>query len=100
GYTILDAGEVTRALTICNQHPGPIHLLITDALALEARVPDPADRFTSKRPEMKTLYLSHHELKPDTNFLLKPIRIVDLLRKVREVLDQGPKPARHSLSGE
>jgi PAS domain S-box-containing protein len=93
GYTILEAGHATEALAICDQRQAPIHLLIADAFMPQMSGAELAGRLIPLRPDMKILLLSGHELEPAAGFLLKPFGVGDLLRKVREVLDQGSSQA-------
>jgi CheY-like chemotaxis protein len=97
GYSVLVTRNGVEALRICEQHPGPIHLLVTDVVmpgGLSGR--ELADRLTSLRPEMKVLYMSgypdkaivhHGVLEPGIAFLDKPFTPTALTQKVREVLD-------------
>jgi PAS domain S-box-containing protein len=97
GYTVLVTRHGAEALQICEQHSGPIHLLVTDVVmpgGLSGR--ELADRLKSLRPEMKVLYMSgypdkaivhHGVLDPGIAFLDKPFTPTALTQKVREVLD-------------
>lgn len=97
GYSVLEAQQGTEAIQIVEQHAEPIHLLLTDVIlpgGMSGR--DIAQVVTSLYPGIKVLYMSGYTdnvimepgvLDPDVNFLQKPFRSVDLLYKVREVLD-------------
>jgi len=98
GYDVLEAPQAGDALLTCEQHEGPIHLLLTDVVMPRMSGPDLAKRLRSIRPEMKVLYMSGYAdnalfqerfLKKDTNFIQKPFALEALVRKVREVLDEG-----------
>jgi FixJ family two-component response regulator len=78
------------------QHPGPIHLLVTDIVMPGMSGREVGLLLTQMHPEMRALYLSGypdesvvHEwaLAPGTPFLQKPFTGEALARKVREVLD-------------
>jgi CheY-like chemotaxis protein len=100
GYTVLQARHGAEALSLCESHPGPIDLLVTDVIIPLLSGTEVADRVALLRPEVKVLYVSGY---PDdamlrhgvqieaTPLLRKPFTPAALLRKVREVLD--PKPA-------
>ena len=95
GYSVLEAGASPQAVRTADQHPGTIHLLITDVVLPGESGPTLALSLTSKRPEMRVLYVSgytenaivHHGLlDPGIRFLQKPYSRDALIRKVREVL--------------
>jgi len=97
GYRILEASSEDDAFLICNQHDGPIHLMVTDVVMPKMYGPELAKRLSSSYPEMKVIYMtgyvedviSHHGvLEKGVENLQKPFTINDLARKVREVLDK------------
>ncbi|MDB4951530.1 MAG: hybrid sensor histidine kinase/response regulator [Gemmatimonadetes bacterium] len=100
GYHVLDAASGGDALLICEQHPDPIPLLLTDVVMPRMSGPETAARLRPLRPEMRVLFMSgytdrsivHHDmLDSDTAFIQKPITPRTLAQKVREVLD-APRP--------
>jgi DNA-binding NtrC family response regulator len=98
GYTVIEAGAPTEALEAAERHDRPIHLLLTDVVMPELTGRQLAGRLAGRRPGLAVLYMSgytddaivhHGRLDPDTAFLQKPFTPETLLRRVRDVLDQG-----------
>jgi PAS domain S-box-containing protein len=103
GYTILEAADGNEALRIGRDHPGPIHLLLTDVVMPRMGGRELADRLTTVRRETKVLYVSGYTddavlrqgaAGTGTPFLEKPFTADSLAAKVREVLDAAPAGGR------
>jgi diguanylate cyclase (GGDEF)-like protein len=96
GYTILLAKNATDAITIAEAHPGPIHVMLTDIVMPDLDGTELEQRVRSRRPEMKTIYVSgfvgHPAAagSPNAAFLAKPFTANALAAKIRERLDIGP----------
>lgn len=96
GYTVLEAGNGREALAVAEQHPEPIHLLLTDVVMPQINGREVAERLAAAHPQMKVLYVSgytdqtiarHGVLEAGLFFLQKPFSPSTLAQKVREVLD-------------
>ena len=96
GYTVLAADCPEEALRLAAEHPGRIHLLITDVVMPGMSGRDLATQLATDRPQMKRLFMSGYTadviahrgvLDEGVEFLGKPFTRDDLARKVREVLD-------------
>ncbi len=99
GYTVLEASRPDEAQLVCQQHEGPIHLMLTDVVMPGISAPELAERVATLRPETRVLYMSgyadiavvhHGVLEASTAFIAKPFMPDALARKVREILD-GPQ---------
>jgi PAS domain S-box-containing protein len=98
GYYVLNASNPGEALLMCEQHTGPIHLLVTDVIMPHLSGIKLAERLVNIRPEMKVLFISGYfedgatkrqELPPGAYFLQKPFSPPELERMVRKILDFG-----------
>jgi CheY-like chemotaxis protein len=102
GYTVLEARHGGEALLLCERHPEPIHLMLTDVVMPNMNGRELADRLAPLRPDMKVLYMSgytdnaivhHGVLEADIFFVQKPFRTKKLIEKIREILGESlPKP--------
>jgi PAS domain S-box-containing protein len=97
GYTVLVADRPEKALRLAEQHPGKIHLLLTDVIMPGMNGRDLSLRLAEIRPSIKSLFISGFTadvltqrgiLASGLNFLPKPFSRDKLARKVREVLTQ------------
>jgi CheY-like chemotaxis protein len=96
GYTVLDVGgDPAAALRVAEEHPGPIHVLVSDILLPAMNGLHLVERVAPLRPTMKVLLLSAASIAGEsasgTLFLPKPFTVDELLGKVRAVL-AGPSP--------
>jgi two-component system, cell cycle sensor histidine kinase and response regulator CckA len=97
GYCVLRASSPAEAVGISANYSGRIHLLLTDVVLPQMDGKTLYEGLTTKRPEMKVLYVSGYTenfivhrgiLDPEVSFLQKPFTLNSLARKVRVVLDQ------------
>jgi signal transduction histidine kinase/ActR/RegA family two-component response regulator len=97
GYRVLAAANGTEALRQCDEHSGQIDLLLTDVVMPEMSGRELAARLAKLSPGLKVLFMSGYAddtivrqdmLNPGSRFLGKPFSREDLLRKVRQVLDE------------
>jgi PAS domain S-box-containing protein len=110
GYEVLETARTSDAEQACRNHPGKIHLLLTDVVMPGASGKELASRLTMIRPEMLVLYMSGYTdsvvmkqgvEEGSVNFIPKPFTPAGLGQKVREVLDvkYGRTNARPYLRG-
>lgn len=97
GYTVLEAGGGEKAIALCQEYKGRIHLLLTDSVMPRMSGEDLSKKLSVMRPGMKIIYFSGYAdyhlnqqriLEPDIPFLQKPFSPNELAAKVRQVLDQ------------
>jgi two-component system, cell cycle sensor histidine kinase and response regulator CckA len=95
GYRVLLAECGEEALHFCQQHPGEIHLLLTDVILPRMSGLLLAKRAMALRPGLAVLYTSGYlpeamvhkgVLEPDMSFVGKPFGTDDLGRAVRRAL--------------
>ena len=96
GYTVVEAGMSEDAVAILQQAAQPIHLLLTDVVMPGMSGRELAEVVKAYHRGIRVLYTSgytddavlrHGVLEPGSHFIQKPFRPIDLVRKVREVLD-------------
>jgi PAS domain S-box-containing protein len=96
GYRVLEANSGAEAIRICESHPEPIQLVVTDVIMPGINGREVYERMAQLRPGLKVLYMSGYTqsaivhrgvLEPGTAFVQKPFTIPAFLERVREVLD-------------
>jgi CheY-like chemotaxis protein len=95
GYVVLESSNGLEGVKLCEAHPGPIHLLLSDVVMPELGGRELAERAAMMRPDMKVIFMSGHTqdvlvregIKRGTPYLQKPFTTTKLARKVRGVLD-------------
>jgi CheY-like chemotaxis protein len=94
-HTVLQARSASEALEIGAQHPGPIDLLVVNAVMPQMPGPALAEWLAARHPGLKVLYLSGQGVGPmppagllslDTPLLEKPFTPTAFMNKVRELL--------------
>ena len=95
GYHVLAASSGRQAVQVVEQHPGTIHLMITDLVMPGMNGRELVDRVAMLRRNMRVLYVSgytqeavlQHGVKDaGARFLSKPFALSALSRKVRVML--------------
>lgn len=97
GYHVLTAEHGKEAVRICQEHAGPIHLLVTDLIMPHMNGRELAREILLMRPTTKVLFVSGYPDETLTRtgvarnrdpFLQKPFASETLLSTVRAVLDK------------
>jgi two-component system, cell cycle sensor histidine kinase and response regulator CckA len=103
GYRVLEASDGEAALQHCREHAGEIDLLLSDVVMPRMSGRDLRAQVAEISPQTRVLFTSgytddavvrHGVYQSESDFLQKPFTVHGLLKKVREVLDRGPSPAR------
>ena len=96
GYAVLEAAGGVEALDTLREHPGPIHLLLTDVIMPEMNGREVAQRVRDQRPGIRVVYMSAYSpeaiahdglLDEGAAFVRKPFESGLLLQTVRRALD-------------
>ncbi len=97
GYSVLEARHGADALRIVEESGRPIDLVVTDLVMPEMGGKELAERLRTHRPGLKVLFMSGYTEKaistggvmpPNTGFVEKPFTVEQLLRRLREILDE------------
>jgi two-component system cell cycle sensor histidine kinase/response regulator CckA len=97
GYMVLAAADGKEALRLCREHPGPIHLLLTDVVMPQLNGPDLARQVQAQHPGVRVIFLSGYADSAvlqrgldhsEGVFVAKPFRPDTIVRLVREMLDR------------
>jgi CheY-like chemotaxis protein len=95
GYRVLEARDGRDALRLCETHPESIELVLTDLVMPHMPGAELAERLRRARPALRILLMSGYTDEPlpqrlgrdSLAFLAKPFTSLDLVEKVRQVLD-------------
>ena len=96
GHTVLEARHGRDAITVSGGYEHSIQLLVTDVVMPEMGGGELVEQLLSSRPELKVLYISGYTndevtrrgvSRSDAAFIQKPFTSEELMRKVRDVLD-------------
>jgi two-component system cell cycle sensor histidine kinase/response regulator CckA len=103
GYQVVEAGSGHEAVSLVEQDPLALDLLVADVVMPRMSGRELAGIVSSLRPGIKVLYISgypddqlrQHGVSPlEANLLQKPFTQEELIRKVEELLRDEPKALR------
>lgn len=108
GYRVLEASDGQDAIRVAAEHPGPIHLLLTDVMMPGMNGCELAAGLCALLPGLKVMFMSAYDrdflvargLNPGGPVITKPFTIEYLARRVLMVLGDrrataaAPTPAR------
>jgi DNA-binding response OmpR family regulator len=96
GYTVIEAEDGEEAVNKFMEHRDLIKLLLFDVIMPKKNGREAYAKIKIFSPGMKVLFLSGYTvdtiqrkglLEPGMNFIMKPVPVNELLRKVRSLLD-------------
>ena len=96
GYKVLEAPHGGSALLTCEKHQGKIDLIISDIVMPQMNGQELVERLIPLQPQMKVLFISGYSenvfsdrspLDPGMSYVQKPFTPMELLGKIRHVLD-------------
>lgn len=95
GYRVLEARDGQHAMRVCEAYPDPIQLVLTDLVMPNMKGGELAEHLRRARPDLRVLMMSGYTDEPiiqrlgraSMAFLPKPFTSVELVEKVRQVLD-------------
>jgi signal transduction histidine kinase/two-component SAPR family response regulator len=96
GYTVLNAAGGLEGLKIMKAHHGPLHLLLTDIVMPLINGVALFEKAAQINPGLKVLYMSGYTddvilrsgaVAQGAPFIQKPFALMDLVFKIREILD-------------
>jgi CheY-like chemotaxis protein len=97
GYTVKTAGDGFDAVNVFNENQESIALVILDVIMPKMSGKEAFDEILKIRPDTKAIFVSGYTaeimhkrgmLDESLEFLAKPLRPLELLQKVRKVLDR------------
>jgi len=107
GYRVLEASDAEEALKIFDHLEAPLDLLLSDVVMPHMSGPTLAAKIQERQANLKVLFISGHAdetivqhgvLLPDTELLVKPFSVKDLVVRVHEVLHQWSPEERQAGS--
>lgn len=107
GYRVLEASDGQDAIRVAAQHPGPIHLLVTDVVMPGMNGCELASGLSGLLPGLKVLFMSAYDrdflvargMDPTGPVVTKPFTVEYLSRRVRMVLADRPTATAAPLAG-
>ncbi len=99
GYHVLEAENGEEALRVATHNDHQIALVLTDVVMPRMGGRELTEKLRQQLPGIRVLYMSGYAastideqdvIEPGTAFLRKPFTLADMLRKVRDVLDETP----------
>ncbi|HXA94524.1 MAG TPA: response regulator [Candidatus Dormibacteraeota bacterium] len=101
GYRVLEAADGQEAIRVAAEHPGPIHLLLTDVVMPGVNGCELAAGLSGLLPGLKVMFMSAYDrdflmmrgLQPSGPVITKPFTVEYLARRVAMVLGERRRAA-------
>jgi two-component system cell cycle sensor histidine kinase/response regulator CckA len=101
GYRVLEAVDGQEAIRVAAEHPGPIHLLLTDVVMPGVNGCELAAGLSGLLPGLKVMFMSAYDrdflmargLQPSGPVITKPFTVEYLARRVAMVLGERRRAA-------
>ncbi len=96
GYTVLEATDGEDAVAIFHRNADTVRLVICDLIMPRKNGKETLEAIRKEKPDIKVIFTSGYTkdviarkslMEEDANFLSKPVSMLEMIRKVREVLD-------------
>lgn len=99
---MLPAADGREALRVCHEHPGTIHVLLTDMVMPAMPGIELAKKVLALRPETRIMCMSGYtdrpmeidQLAPGVVLLQKPFKLSVLAQELRHILEGQPTAAQ------
>lgn len=98
GYDVLSASSARECMEILARHRGPLDLLVTDVVMPNLNGRELAERVRGRFPRTAILFVSGYPqdviaqqgmIEKGINLLRKPFSLLELMARVREVIDES-----------
>ena len=102
GYKVIEAKDGAEALAVCQKNPGQIGLLLTDVVLPGIRGTKVAEGFCETNPSGRVIYMTGYTdsatfgeiaRRENASILQKPFTLIDLGRRIQQVLQGSEKPS-------
>jgi two-component system, cell cycle sensor histidine kinase and response regulator CckA len=103
GYAVLEADSQDEAVRACDEHQGPIHLVVTKAVLDSEESTEVVARLKLRYRQIRALFVSDEPPLADKSmsyeyaFLQKPFRVDALAGTIRELLGGHQSSAASSI---
>ena len=106
GFRVLEASDGPDAIRVASEHPGPIHLLLTDVVMPGMNGCELAAGLSALLPGIKVMFMSAYDrdflvargLDPTGPVVTKPFTLAYLSRRVQMVLSRRDAAAPSSVT--